>query len=179
MECLRGLLSGAELFLAFFISLHGCLFISTLDSGQTGNMALSARVQVSAVWKNFTKTDPKTVSCNICKATLKYHGSTTAMHNHLKLHPLMASSSSSVDVGEKRQQQQTTMRDFSTRPISDQRKRQITDRLVSFIVQDTRRDHWLQRVDVASGSSSIFWSRATSSHPTGHCGATSSTSTRN
>uniref|UniRef100_A0A3B4VA39 BED-type domain-containing protein n=1 Tax=Seriola dumerili TaxID=41447 RepID=A0A3B4VA39_SERDU len=96
--------------------------------------------QQSKVWKYFTKAD-KTVSCNICKATLKYHQSTSAMHNHLKLHPLMVTANSSKNE-ERRQQseqsRQTTIGEFSKRPITDHRKREITGLLVNFIVQDMR-----------------------------------------
>ena len=98
--------------------------------------ALNTCLQVSTVWKYFTKTD-KTVSCDICKATLKYHGNTTTMHKNLKLHPVQASYSSS-DVSREKHQQQTTMTDFSTHQISDQSKRKITGLLLNFIVKDMR-----------------------------------------
>ncbi len=95
----------------------------------------------STVWKYFTRAD-KTVSCSICKATLKNHNSSSAMNNHLKLHPLMASDGSGYVSEEKRQQcdqsRQTTIGVFSKRPINDHRKRKITGLLVNFIVKDIR-----------------------------------------
>uniref|UniRef100_A0A096M601 BED-type domain-containing protein n=1 Tax=Poecilia formosa TaxID=48698 RepID=A0A096M601_POEFO len=80
----------------------------------------------STVWKYFTKDDSSgltTVTCKICKAVLKYNKSTTAMHSHLKRHPIRNLSVTS----------------FMKRPaVTGHRRQQITNLLVNFIVKDMR-----------------------------------------
>ena len=51
---------------------------------QTGSGIMATRQQSSKAWKHFKKTKEKSVQCNICKAEFAFHGSTTAMHEHLK-----------------------------------------------------------------------------------------------
>lgn len=42
------------------------------------------RPKVSKVWEHFRLTGAKKVVCTFCKVSLAYHGSTSAMHEHLK-----------------------------------------------------------------------------------------------
>ncbi|XP_076150002.1 uncharacterized protein LOC143133919 isoform X3 [Alosa pseudoharengus] len=45
---------------------------------------ISSRPKPSKVWEYFRPTGNKRVVCTLCQTSLAYHGSTTAMHEHLK-----------------------------------------------------------------------------------------------
>ncbi|KAJ8344468.1 hypothetical protein SKAU_G00317970 [Synaphobranchus kaupii] len=96
----------------------------------------------SFVWKYFTEDNTNsTVECQLCMTILKYNKNTSAMLNHLKMkHPLStASTSSNASTNEQRTtQRQTSINDFSKRPVTDKRRQQITDLLVNFVVKDIR-----------------------------------------
>lgn len=86
----------------------------------------------SSVWKYFTKDETGTqVTCSLCKSTLKYNKSTSALHTHLKKHPLM--------LAEKHSSQQQTISSFTKRTtLTDKRRQEITKLIVKFIVKDVR-----------------------------------------
>ena len=92
------------------------------------------------VWKHF-KQDGGLVICKICDAKLRYHGSTTTMRAHLGTHPSGSGSSSASagrSGGASRKQRQTTFAEYAKRPMTNSRRKQITNLLVNFIVKDTR-----------------------------------------
>lgn len=86
----------------------------------------------SSVWKYFSKDETGTqVTCNLCKKTLKYNKSTSALHTHLKKHPVMLAAEKACS--------QQSINSFTKRTtLPDKRRQQITKLLVNFIVKDVR-----------------------------------------
>ncbi|XP_020315982.1 zinc finger BED domain-containing protein 1-like [Oncorhynchus kisutch] len=89
----------------------------------------------SVVWQHFivVMDDAKKVECKLCKQRFAYHSSTTNMTYHLKTaHPQYSTSASTASSG----LTQTTLDQNS--PISEKRKREITEGIVDFIALDMR-----------------------------------------
>lgn len=97
----------------------------------------TSRGKQSSVWKYFSKDETtSTVTCKICKSVLKYNKSTSAMHTHLKRHPLTVAKERPKS---SQQQQQQSISDFAKCPaITEKRRQQITNLLVNFVVKDIR-----------------------------------------
>ena len=75
-----------------------------------------------------------TVTCKICKSVLKYNKSTSAMHTHLKRHPLTLAGEE-----QSKSSRQQSISDFTKCPaVTEKRRLQITNLLVNFIVKDIR-----------------------------------------
>ncbi|XP_070409459.1 E3 SUMO-protein ligase ZBED1-like [Nothobranchius furzeri] len=99
-----------------------------------GSLQQTSR-NVSVVWKYFTKDESSnSVTCKICKSVLKYNKNTSAMHMHLKRHPLML-----AEEGQPKSHVQQSISAFTKRPaVTERRRQQITNLLVDFIVKDIR-----------------------------------------
>ena len=85
----------------------------------------------SVVWKYFKRAaDDKTVKCSLCSAELTYNGSTTSMHNHLRLkHP-----DSTLSTPTKQQPSMTSFN--SPKKLSQNQKETITQAISDMIVSD-------------------------------------------
>ncbi|XP_051976953.1 zinc finger BED domain-containing protein 4-like [Xyrauchen texanus] len=94
------------------------------------------RIRVSKVWESFTKLTPKNaVVCNICKAELAFHGSTTCMLEHLKMkHP------GTREAGESSKKSSGPIDDFFLRRNSctPQQATALTESILNMIVKDMR-----------------------------------------
>ncbi|XP_065115787.1 E3 SUMO-protein ligase ZBED1-like [Paramisgurnus dabryanus] len=97
-------------------------------------------IRKSKVWMHFemVKDDPKKVKCKLCQQLMSYHSSTTNMAFHLKrIHPQYQTddgSSSSTGAAPKLTQRKLDLRP----PLSEKRKRDITDKIAEFIALDMR-----------------------------------------
>ena len=104
------------------------------------------RARRSAVWQYFTEDEANhTVVCKLCKVSLKYNNNTSAMQLHLDgKHPqptpskasstTAAAGSSNTPAANK----QTSMGSYTHRPLTEQRRKKITELLVNFIIKDVR-----------------------------------------
>ncbi|KAK1879672.1 Zinc finger BED domain containing protein 4 [Dissostichus eleginoides] len=87
--------------------------------------------KTSAVWDHFKLDDDKKKAvCQICDKKLAYHSGTTTLKSHLDaVHPHASQPSTSSTI------QQTLQ---SQKPITEKRKREITDAIEDFIAMDMR-----------------------------------------
>ncbi|XP_054595438.1 uncharacterized protein [Nothobranchius furzeri] len=83
------------------------------------------------------KTTEKQVDCKLCKVKVSFHGSTSAMHEHLKRKHVMAENEESPLAKRKRS---STMDKFLTRPTkcTPQQANALTEAILNMLVTDMR-----------------------------------------
>lgn len=81
-------------------------------------------------------TDRKTVFCKLCGKSFSYSGSTSSLQYHLKhVHPLQSVAESSVVNASS---SQSNLNHFIVKPISSLKEAKLTNKIVKWIVKDSR-----------------------------------------
>ncbi|XP_034565509.1 zinc finger BED domain-containing protein 1-like [Notolabrus celidotus] len=105
---------------------------------RTDDEARKPRPKISKVWESFIQNKAaKQVKCTLCEVHLSFHGSTTAMHEHLKRkHPgAMVSSNTANGCAKQRRVDEFVMRRGSCTP---QMAEVLTESILNMIVKDMR-----------------------------------------
>ena len=110
------------------------------DSGAGGSSGSSSTTCRSEVWKFFQKkSDPKLVTCSICRVDLAYHGGTSSMKEHLKRKHPVEDSTIGKESTSSRSRKQAKLDVFTKkRSCSPQRAAVISDLIAQVIVKDLR-----------------------------------------
>lgn len=83
-------------------------------------------------------TDRKTVFCKKCRKSFSYSGSTSSLQYHMKhVHPFQGGSTS-TGVATPISSSQSTLEHLIVKPVSSNKETEITNKLVKWIVQDSR-----------------------------------------
>ncbi|XP_061578646.1 zinc finger BED domain-containing protein 4-like isoform X2 [Cololabis saira] len=106
-------------------------------AGRTEDDAQKLRPKTSTVWEHFNENKPtKQVKCKLCDAQLSYHGSTTAMHEHLKRrHPGAVTPTRAAESFKQRRVDEFVMTRGSCTP---QMATVLTQSILNMIVTDMR-----------------------------------------
>ncbi|XP_026036213.1 zinc finger BED domain-containing protein 1-like [Astatotilapia calliptera] len=102
---------------------------------------MATRQRNSKVWEHFDQTKEKKVQCKICKMELAFHGSTTAMHEHLKRKHVVASDVEVVQSSRTAKKiRSSSMDDFVTKPTTCTPRQAdvLTESILNMLVTDMR-----------------------------------------
>ncbi|XP_060759497.1 E3 SUMO-protein ligase ZBED1-like [Neoarius graeffei] len=101
---------------------------------------MASRQRSSKVWEQFKKSGEKSVQCNVCKAELAFHGSTTAMHEHLKRKHVIVDGSDEGPSSSAKKARSSSLDGFVTKPTrcTPHQANVLTESILNMLVTDMR-----------------------------------------